>query len=776
MKNLFLFLLLIMFLLPGLQAAPVRNQPVTLRQPDGSLISCLASGDEYFNYWHDESEFTIIQSPVDGYFYYAERSAQGIVPSSYRVDSVDPAAVGLEPQVKISREEYQARRDLREQNAREGSRAPHFGTLINLTVYIRFNDQSEFVNPRSYFDQKFNDTTPGIASVRNYYDEVSYQNLQVETCHYPECSMDVSLSYQDAHPRGYYSPYNAVTNPIGYTNYSEVIYREHTLLANAVAFIEDQVPDTLQLDGDNDNFLDSICFIIRGGNDGWADLLWAHRWALYSQVVFLHGKRVYDYTFQPETQNDVGTLCHEFFHLLGAPDLYHYSDSGSDPNGPFSGWDIMNGGYVHMSAYMKWRYGLWIPEIPLISASATYYLHPLLEAENNCFRINSPHSSTEYFVVEYRRQVPGTADANVPGSGLIISRVNTLLDGQGNSSGPPDELYLYRPGGTPATSGDVTSAFFSLAANRREFNDYTDPYDFLSTGHLGGIMISQVGDAGDSISFILNPQQSFLMGNITSTNPEADISAAVISLDGVDYSPYEGGDFFITHYQGEYPLTISLAGHGAYEEIISLLPGEITTLNVQLQFLCYPYNLDYLYSCEDEELTLFWDFDDVDNPDFDHFNIYMSINGNNFMAIGCSQETVYTRPLVPVIEFYYCVDAEYINGNSYQSNIVQVVFTESDDTVVPVNSACLYPNYPNPFNPQTTISYQIAEDGPVSLAIYNTLGQKVRQLVDAQQSAGRYYVAWDGRDEQGNSVSTGLYMYKMHSPGYKQIKKMILSK
>ncbi len=773
MKRNFIMLIVALFIAMNLPAALYRDLPMTVTQPDGTTIECLATGDEYFNYLHDEAGFTIIQNPQDGYYYYGETVNDEIVPTGYRVGEIDPAFTGIRQRALISKENYQQRKDARDHEVRDGNRAPHFGTMVNLVVYIRFADQTEFTSTRAFFDQKFSDDEPGANSVYNYYQEVSYQNLEIESHHYPECEMEINLSYQDSYPRNYYSPYNAYTNPDGYQNSSQQTSREHTLLANAIAYIEEMVPDTLNIDADDDGRLDSICFIIRGGNDGWADLLWAHRWALYSQYVYLHGARIYDYTFQPESQNSISTLCHELFHLLGAPDLYHYTSDGFTPAGP---WDIMDGSYTHMTAYMKYRYGFWIDEIPEISESGTYWLNPLTEPENNCYKVTSSHCSTEYFVLEYRKQVPGSVEMNIPGSGLVISRVNTNYDGEGNASGPPDEFYIYRPGGTPTSNGDLSSAYFSQDSYRTQFCDTSDPCDFFSTGILGGIMIGSIGSAGDSISFILNPQDSFMMGNVSSDNEDVDVTEAEIRFNGQEFEILDGGDYFISYMEGTYELEISLDGHAGFNGQVTLIPGEITTLNVQLHYLEAPFDLDYDYDYDANEVTLNWQFDDLENPEFSNFNIYMSINGEYFNNIADCTELTYCRPLMPVISIYYAVDAEYVNGNSVLSEPVLVEFTPTNEVEMTPAVTKLHANYPNPFNPSTTIQFDISQECPVNLSIYNPKGQLVKTLFNGIKAAGSYSMVWNGTDESNVPQPSGVYFYKLHYNKKQIYKKMLMMK
>jgi hypothetical protein len=86
----------------------------------------------------------------------------------------------------------------------------------------------------------------------------------------------------------------------------------------------------------------------------------------------------------------------------------------------------------------------------------------------------------------------------------------------------------------------------------------------------------------------------------------------------------------------------------------------------------------------------------------------------------------------------------------------------------------LSPNYPNPFNPETSIGYSIGESGIVRLDIVNISGQLVRTLVDGAQSQGRHTVVWDGRDGGGKRVSAGVYLYRLRAGGFIETKKMML--
>jgi hypothetical protein len=88
----------------------------------------------------------------------------------------------------------------------------------------------------------------------------------------------------------------------------------------------------------------------------------------------------------------------------------------------------------------------------------------------------------------------------------------------------------------------------------------------------------------------------------------------------------------------------------------------------------------------------------------------------------------------------------------------------------------LLQNYPNPFNPTTTIEYQITQPSGVSLVIFNLLGQKIRTLVEKHQASGAYRVHWDGKDEGGNAIGSGVYLYQLKIGKETLTRKMVMVK
>lgn len=84
--------------------------------------------------------------------------------------------------------------------------------------------------------------------------------------------------------------------------------------------------------------------------------------------------------------------------------------------------------------------------------------------------------------------------------------------------------------------------------------------------------------------------------------------------------------------------------------------------------------------------------------------------------------------------------------------------------------------YPNPFNPDTTISFYLQEHGLVNLSIYNMRGELVKKLVDNEEKSGIQKIKWDGKDEYGKPVSSGMYYFKISTGKYSSTKKMVLLK
>ena len=108
------------------------------------------------------------------------------------------------------------------------------------------------------------------------------------------------------------------------------------------------------------------------------------------------------------------------------------------------------------------------------------------------------------------------------------------------------------------------------------------------------------------------------------------------------------------------------------------------------------------------------------------------------------------------------------------TTVIFITTLATEDELQPVAVTALRGNYPNPFNRETTISYDIKDAANVRLAVYNVKGQLVRSLVNADQASGRYRVIFNGRDDKGNPLSSGIYLYRFSAGKYSSTRKMML--
>ncbi|HUV37135.1 MAG TPA: FlgD immunoglobulin-like domain containing protein, partial [Patescibacteria group bacterium] len=162
-------------------------------------------------------------------------------------------------------------------------------------------------------------------------------------------------------------------------------------------------------------------------------------------------------------------------------------------------------------------------------------------------------------------------------------------------------------------------------------------------------------------------------------------------------------------------------------------------------------------------------------PNFGGQQYSAAIQASSVNSLGYDARTMWfgfsyqrTSPLevgVPLVKFVVLRDII-----AWMENIPNEDITETDVPLV----TRLAQNYPNPFNPATTIQYDLREKGPVTIRIYNVQGQIVRKLVDEIKKPGSYSIVWDGKNDSGAPMASGVYFYKMEAPSFSRTRKIVL--
>jgi len=184
----------------------------------------------------------------------------------------------------------------------------------------------------------------------------------------------------------------------------------------------------------------------------------------------------------------------------------------------------------------------------------------------------------------------------------------------------------------------------------------------------------------------------------------------------------------------------------------------------------------------DTGVQLTWE--EIPDEDFNYYAIYRSTSSGfdpgTMEPLATTTETQYLDTDVQDgITYYYVVTAYDFSGNQGEfSTEVPVQVTaigETNDTNIP-GTFVLDQNYPNPFNPSTRIRFGLPRQAEIQVVIYNILGEPIRTIAQGKFSAGYHEINWDGRDNQGRTVSAGIYIYRLEGDDVHIAKKMILMK
>lgn len=491
-------------------AVPAHPGAITVQQPDGSTLTLRLIGDEWLHFTTTADGYTVVKGS-DGYYRYAD-VLNGQLTATSQVAHDAAGRQAAERAFLAGRQKYQApamtaenvkMKQMVEEQQRK-TLASHraakydYNNFRGLVILVQFNDK-----PFSREDY------PEI--ITDMITQENYEGYTKTDGTFVSCTGSVYDYYSD-NSDGKFLPQFDIVGP--YTvNFSQYDGSNQTKqIIKAVVDAADADVDFSQYDGDGDGVVDLVYFLVAGnganysGND--SRLWWPHRSAIYNPdtwtYIYKDGVRLWDYassvefygwTSVPSTihLDGIGTICHEFSHVLGLPDFYDtdYEGSGGESVSPGQ-WSVMAGGSysnesrtpVGYSLYERYAVGF-SEEPPVIDAEGSYTLDALYINQEG-FRINSSVDN-EFFLLENRQRTAFKWDAYLPGSGLLVHRVDqTNMDvwtSNTINNNPARNYYeVVRAGGMnhAETEYDV----FPGTANVTELHNTTSPANLKTwAGH-----------------------------------------------------------------------------------------------------------------------------------------------------------------------------------------------------------------------------------------------------------------------------------------------------
>jgi hypothetical protein len=256
-------------------------------------------------------------------------------------------------------------------------------------------------------------------------------------------------------------------------------------------------------------------------------------------------------------------------------------------------------------------------------------------------------------------------------------------------------------------------------------------------------------------------------GNVALHGGNGAVHDVLIQLNYETTHPDDNGDFMIDGWLwSTSTFTASLDCYAPFDTTFVL--EDSLWLPVDLWYFEPPVNTEALVV--NDHVILEWDAPDTPLEVLEYF-VY-----RDDQQIGATGECSFADLEVPPGQHSYWLCTEYEDGVSVPGDTVMVDITHANPQEVPAVNALLG-NYPNPFNPETIITFSVVSSEQVTdVSVYNCKGQKVKTLVNEPVAAGLHNVEWNGRDDAGNSVSSGVYFCRMKSGVYRESKKMILMK
>lgn len=279
----------------------------------------------------------------------------------------------------------------------------------------------------------------------------------------------------------------------------------------------------------------------------------------------------------------------------------------------------------------------------------------------------------------------------------------------------------------------------------------------------------------------VNQKTGYIHGTVIPASDAAASDALVMADNHFATYPAADGSYRLYLPTGVYSAEASLEYHqtASINDIV-ISPNEpVHQADFTLIYLPGPANADFDVDNDTGLVTLTWE--DPYDPVLPvmAFHVYRKFDTGGFQLMQTTNDYTYGETISLEGTYSYYICAVYLNNEGSPSDTLsfQYPYDPSDaGDEIPGLITELHGNYPNPFNPTTTISFDLAEPGNVKLSIYNLRGQLVKVLTNGDLDSGSHRILWDGRDRANRSVASGVYFYRLDTRNYTSTRKMLMMK
>ena len=501
MKKITVIILAALLNVCAAMAVPAYKGKVILDQPDGTTVTARIHGDEWLNFTTTEDGYSIVRN-ADGYLVYADRAEGKLVPTTRiahdaarRTADEQSWLAGhekyLAPAMSTHAKKAQSEEFARRAKARTALKASHYdyNKFRGLIILVQYNN-------REFEREDYADIVNGMVNEENYTGYVDSNNRK-------QTYTGSVLDYFTDNSFGKFKPTFDIVGPVT-VDYADD-YAQHTdyaaELVNEALNLADEQVDFSDYDGDDDGTVDMVYFIFAGFGANFlgdsSDYIWPHASQVYDpntyRAVWKDNVKFGRYACSTEfygiprsyTIDGIGTICHEFSHVLGLMDHYdtNYEEDGQS-NDPGE-WDVMAGGSYHniartpcgYSLFERYSIGFATPQT--IDAEGSYTLEDI-DQVNTGYLIQSQQNK-EYFLLENRRNYKW--NAYLPNTGMLVFRVDSTSTrpwSYNTVNANPNHNYYEMVRANGYHNGANASDPFPGSKRVTELNNVTEPANLLS--------------------------------------------------------------------------------------------------------------------------------------------------------------------------------------------------------------------------------------------------------------------------------------------------------